>query len=426
MNRPLRILLMLSLLLNSLLSVGMIGFYFSYKKASRGAAAGNNTNETPMPVAGARPATRLSASDDPAVLRDALERLGLPEDVVREMMRGHLFGRVEARRGAILAEAASARPYWQRRPGSWLPYSAEQLRELSELQRNAEEQMGRLFGAGSILNTWEKVRYDFLPVEKAARLRSLESDYRDMRSLILQEMAGFKTADDTARLALLDKEKERDLLALLTPEEREAHELRHSLTAAHLKSKTTGFAMTEDEYKMLHAMHRELDEKNPFPSSEDVVTGGVTLDYARIFAARREAEKKMEEQLKESLGAERYADYERGMRKDYQSLQAAAERFNLSAETVSRAYDARTAAVDEAVRVSDDKSLTAEQKKEKYGAVAGEAIEKIRASLGNEIGDAYINNSLGWLKELPKGGKVSINQNGAVRVIQPRPPAPRK
>jgi hypothetical protein len=426
MSNPLKTLLAVSLSLNAILLFGMIGVYFSCKGTSRGTAAGDNMNETPMSVVGTRAAARLPASDDPAALRDALKRLGLPDDVVREMVRGYLFGRVEARRGEILAEAASARPYWQRRPGSWLPYSAEQLRELSELQRNAEEQMGRLFGADSILSGWEKARYDFLPVEKAARLRSLESDYRDMRNLILQEMAGFKTADDTVRLALLEKEKESDLLALLTPEEREAYELRHSSTAAGLKAETTGFAMTEDEYKMLHALHRELDEKYPYPSAEDVVTGGVTPDYAKIFAARREAEKKMEEQLKESLGAERYADYERGTRKDYQSLQAAAERFNLSAETVSRAYDARTAAVDEAVRISDDKSLTAEQKKEKYEAVAGEAIEKIRASLGNEIGDAYINNSLGWLKELPKGGRVSISQNGAVRVSQPRPPAPRK
>ena len=124
------------------------------------------------------------------------------------------------------------------------------------------------------------------------------------------------------------------------------------------------------------------------------------------------------------LGDARYAEYVRGQRQDYKTLQAAAERFNLGADTVAQTYQVREDTAGEAKRISDDKNLDAAQKAEAYAALAEQATAQIRAALGGEVGDAYISNALPWLKNLPKGGNVTIDSGGNVRVSQPKPAPP--
>jgi len=111
----------------------------------------------------------------------------------------------------------------------------------------------------------------------------------------------------------------------------------------------------------------------------------------------------------------------RGQRQDYQSLQAAAQRFNLGADTVAQTYQVRDDAANQAQQISNDKSLSAEQKAAAYASLAEQATAQIKASLGDEVGDAYINNALPWLKNLPKGGTVRITEQGNVIVSPPKP-----
>ncbi|MDR1011001.1 MAG: hypothetical protein LBM04_07705, partial [Opitutaceae bacterium] len=140
--------------------------------------------------------------------------------------------------------------------------------------------------------------------------------------------------------------------------------------------------------------------------------------------ARAEEQKNIDAQIKDMLGDARYAEYVRGQRQDYQTLQAAAQRFNLSVDTVAQTYQAREDAADGAKRISDDKSLDDAGKKEAYAALAARATGQIREALGDEVGDAYINNALGWLKNLPKGGTVKIDSQGNVSVTPPKPAPP--
>lgn len=151
----------------------------------------------------------------------------------------------------------------------------------------------------------------------------------------------------------------------------------------------------------------------------------VSADYSGISKSERDAaQNEVDAQIRDALGAERYASFLRAQRDDYQTLQAAARRFNLGAETVAQTYQVREVTAVEAKRISDDKSLDAGQKVEAYAALAEQATAQIRASLGDEVGDAYINNALPWLKNLPKGGNVTINERGNVSVSQPKAVAP--
>ena len=247
----------------------------------------------------------------------------------------------------------------------------------------------------------------------------LERDYRDLRARTIAEMGGFPMPGDEAKLKVIEDEKKRDMLALLTPEEKEAHDLRTSTTAQQLQRIFSGFNGTEEEYKAIFALQRTLEEKYPTGAAGDIArySGADMSDY---YKARAEEQKNIDAQIKEMLGEERYADYLRGQRPDYQTLMAAAERFDLSAEAVVQTYQVRDDTAREAKRISDDRSLSAEQKRVAYAALAEQATAQIKASLGDEVGDAYINNALVWLKNLPRGGNVSISERGTVSVSQPR------
>jgi hypothetical protein len=198
--------------------------------------------------------------------------------------------------------------------------------------------------------------------------------------------------------------------------------LRKSDTASQLQNAFAGFDVTEEEYKAIYALQDVLEEKYPLGAISMALFGGTNM--REYILARREAQKEVEAQIKETLGDSRYAEYVRGQRRDYQTLQAAAQRFNLSADTVTLTYQAREDAADGAKRISDDKSLDDAGKKEAYAALAARTTGQIRATLGDEVGDAYINNALVWLKNLPKGGTVKVDAQGNVDVSQPKPKSP--
>ena len=80
----------------------------------------------------------------------------------------------------------------------------------------------------------------------------------------------------------------------------------------------------------------------------------------------------------------------------------------------------------EAKRISDDAILSNDQKNAAYAALAEQASAQIKSVLGDDVGDAYINNALAWLKDLPKGGNVKIDAKGNVSVSQPKPASPPK
>ena len=414
MNKTLKIVLVLSLAANAIWLLGSVAGYFSVTKTPA-INAGPGMNATPQ---AAKEINALLSTSDMVALRDKLKAMGLSDDVVRSIVGARISSRYNARAREIFQAAienAKQQPYWRGSLGfsSFMSLSPEQQKELRELGREASQESKRVLGDSDISYSYSSLRYPFLSPEKAQQLRDIESDYGELRLQIMQEMSGFRMPGDSEKLKLLDTEKERDLQAALTPEEREANNLRNSPTAASLKRKLAGFDATEDEYKTIFALQNALDEK--YPTSSLGYVGGA--DMTELFRARSEAQKEVDSQIQAALGSDRYAEYVRATRSDYQSLMAAAQRFNLSADTVAQTYQARDAAAGDARRISDDKSLSAEEKTQAYAALAEQAQGQIRAALGDEVGDAYINNALPWLKNLPKGGRVMVDSRGNVHLM---------
>ena len=421
MNKIIKLVLLLSIAANAVLFAGLASGYISFKKSSVEVASGADTRAF-SPEA-ARATEALLKTDDLAALRDQLRALGLTESMVKEIVRARIASRHTASLrdiGNAALEAARRRPYWERERfyvGGLIGYSDEQREVMGEIRDEKEREMTRLFGADK--TEGRASRQAYLPAEKAAQLQELNNDYRTMRSQVLREKAGFQMPGDAEKIRLLDAEKKRDTLALLTPEEKEALDLRESWTAWGLQRTFSGFDGTEEEYKAIFRLRYPLEEKYP-PEWESYAAAMGSDNPEEYHKAREADQKKVDAQIRAMLGEERYQDYLRARNTDYTTLLAAAERFNLSAETVAQTYQARTDAAREAERISNDASLSTEQKNAAFAALSEQAMAQIRATLGDEVGNAYIDKTCQWLKNLPKGGTVKIGPMGYVNVTQPK------
>ena len=423
MNKPVKLILILSIAVNAIWVFGAASGWLSFGKAG-GKVSGDVAQKTDaLSPEAAKEMAALFAADDAAKLRDELRALGVPEDVVRAVVSVRIRSRSAARYREISEAARQAeaqRPYWSAKPRrALIALTADQWGEIIALQREENKQIKQIMGTGDEVSGYAHLRYTFLPSEKVGRLSEIESDYYQLRAKVAEEMSGFRMPGDDAKLKLLDEEYKRDVAAVLTPDEKMAKDLRDSSTAYDVRRAFAGFDGTEEEYKTIFALQQKMEEK--FPSDTPMAAmmyGGA--DVSEYWRAYSEAQKQVDAQIKEALGDARYAEYVRGQRQDYQTLMAAADRFNLGADIVAQTYQARDNAANEAKRISDDKRLNAGQKKEAYAALAEQATAQIRAALGDEVGDAYINNALVWLKNLPRGGNVTIDKRGNVNVSQPK------
>ena len=429
MNKTLKIILVCSLAANAIWAIGAISGYFSSAKLSSKNTSSIVSGKTAAKSAdglspeAAKELKTLLTEADPVTLRDRLTALGLPKEQVRKLVTDRIMSRYNEKSREI-DKAKGDRPYWQQ----WYVSAEErermnsQWRELQTLLRVARDEIYKVLGSDENNIFDPHLRTAFLPPEKAAQLNAIDHDYNDMRTQLFDEMSGFSMPGDKERLKVLEDEKQRDMLALMTPEEREMNDLRNSQSAQTVQSRFGArFKLSEDEYKAIYAMQKSIDETYDKSRAEDGV--GRISDpetWARMIQGRVKAEEEMVAQVKDMVGSERWEEYLRYQRSDYDMLQAAARRFNFSDDTVAQTYQTRTNAANEAKRISDDTTLSEAQKTAAYSELSARAINQIRASLGDDVGNAYIDRALPWLKKLPAGGRINVDERGNVFLSSPR------
>ena len=180
-----------------------------------------------------------------------------------------------------------------------------------------------------------------------------------------------------------------------------------SLTAQQLRSKISRFDGTEEEYRKIFALQKAFDDTqnrdawgNPFSQTHDE------------WKKRQEDEKQLKEQIKASLGAERYADYTLAQNTDYQQLVAASKRLGLPPETARQVFDLRSTVSSESVRIVDNPNLGVDQKKQMLAALAQSTRNQISARLGDAAADAYIKKTASWLTSVESGSAVTFGEDG--------------
>ena len=365
--------------------------------SSRPTAGTASASPTGLPSA--ETLAKFDNTDLPAYIV-ALRTAGLPPHLVRALVNAELNERFKAREEALKTKRKPAN-YWE--PDDYYENNQDTLENRLariDLRREKDDLRKRLLGE-------DPPRADDtnpIPVAKRESIRRISEDYDAMIQQINMESRDNPLTSDREKLTFLRAEKEKEIRALLTPEEYAAHELRTSDTSRQLRWQLGAFKPSEEEFLRIHALMRADPElsRNPDNSYGEE-------DWQR----RRDAEKKLRENLRAELGPERYKDYERAKDYSYQQLTQLNRRLNLPAAVINEIYDQKTTVPEAAIAIAKDPSRDLAAKRAAITQLVADTRLKVTDSLGAEAGEAYLKRgNIHWLTNLEKGHiSVQIDEN---------------
>lgn len=327
----------------------------------------------------------------------ALEAAGLTPELARDIALGRKVALLTAQ--IRQAETPAAENRW------WRPVTPGGNSGREPAQRLRRELAATLGDATGLPNSADAGQFAFLPEGKRAALRRILDDYAEMSAPY--SAGGVQLASDRERLRLLKAEKERDISALLTPDELLAYELRTSPSAATVRARYGEGLETEADFRKVYVLQKAFDEK--FPA--EALNGRVSPESIR---ARSEAQRQLQDDIRTALGDAAYAQLRRASDADLRTVDALVARLNLPANTTDRIAGVREALATESQRLNADPALNPIQRRAQIQELGGQARAQIHQALGGEAADAYAQRSQ-W---------VNLLQGGIAFSTTPQPGTP--
>lgn len=347
------------------------------------------------------------AARDARSVRDLLVASGLSPDSARNILAAMLYEQHRPRIEELTQAAARSSIWWRDiTPEETPPDSPSAL--LEKLHENIQADLDALFPetTSETSDAEPNLELAFLTPAKQNAIQQITRDYADMIQAAHLAAGRFELPADREKITFLEAERDRDIAALLTPEERENLELRTSPLAYQLRSLTTELKATESEYRAIFALQKDYE------------THSANLDGTDYT----DAQQNLQNQIATLVGLERYRAYARAQDNDYTSLQAIAERFSLPPAISDTLYNLREPVAQATQRIAHDPSLDVAQKNAALQTLARQTRAQLATTLGPEIAAAYLQDKVRWLPLLETGHILSIPPAGNI-VATPLVPA---
>ena len=305
-----------------------------------------------------------------------LRGIGCPEQSVRDLVVAEVDELFDAR-VKELVDGVTGR-FWGllSRPSEFEKVVDEKKNQLDQMRDERRALLAALFGdenphAEEEKQIAEATRHeswasltDFLPDEKRARFIAARDEFEAAQAKIWQT-PGLSDAERRAKQKDLQDAHERGLRELLAPGEYDELRLRQS-SAAQIRSRLTGLDVSEDEVRSL----------------------------AKCQLAKQDA------QMRELLGPERSAAYERAGDSRFSPIQRVTQRVGLPDEIAVQVFDMRKAAEDRARQIALNPSLSDEGRQATLQAIGEETRRSLSGALGATTYAAYQRLDGGWVQQL--------------------------
>jgi hypothetical protein len=342
-----------------------------------------------------------------------LRAFGCPEETIKDIILTDI-AKVYARKRAEIKRQGQPFRYWSPSDAnvSMDPKLQRQMAELDREQRNLVRSLLGVDMQVELAKYWEDdydpAAYDFLPADKRDQILALKAKYDEMENEIYTRAQGIMLEQDEQELRALEQQRQVELASLLSPEELEAYEMRHSHTAENLRNQLSGFEPSEDEFQRLFRLQKDFDEQinRALPESSDEV-------QAEIRArAQEEGQRALQDEMRKVLGNDRYADWQRAQDPDYKALVQISDRYNLPPETSQKVYGFKMQAEQQKQQVESNPNLSEEQRQAALAAIAAETEKAVASAMGPNVYKSYLRVAGQWIPGLGE-------QNLQVVVEQP-------
>jgi hypothetical protein len=363
--------------------------------------------------------TAFGSADLPTLIAQ-LRAAGFPPAVIQAIAAARIEGQFTSRLRALAAQVENA-PFW--RPSlTSMSNNARFFEERTQIYRERARQLRELLGqefiasASPEASAQQQRQYGQLPPAKISLIERINDDYAEMISQVRLATNGIFLPEDREKLALLEREKRADLVAILTPQELEDYEMRSSPITQRLRSAMTWMNATEEEFRAVFRIQQQL---------------GDPINYAMMgvrpttsFQERQERDKQMASAVASALGEKRAAEYERAQHYEFQQLARIVQRENRDLQAAITAFDLRASTAEGSIRIHEDRSLAPEQRLAALRELAQKTREQLSATLGAAAGKAYADSAT-WLQAIESGRAVSFSSNATMfRSAAPRSPPP--
>lgn len=275
----------------------------------------------------------------------------------------------------------------------------EKRKQLRAIQREKNALLKELLGIELPLETlrardsrnYEEFDWAFnaLPANKRELAREIQENYWQTSDALKDKYSNKRTPEYLEEYKRINVERRTDLAKVLNTEEMEDYEMRTSNIAGSVRSSVEGFNVTEEEYRKIFRVRKEIDL--PYGGN---LGAGVAVDPSgnlidqdgRSYAER---EKQAEEKVKEALGEERFAQYKLNQDYTYRSLNQLAERYGLSQESVLKALDIQKSYREQQQALRSNSALSSQERQSASQELRTEIDKAMANALGEKPASAF-------------------------------------
>ena len=206
-----------------------------------------------------------------------------------------------------------------------------------------------------------------------------------MKERVLEAANGKLSAADLESLQKIETQRKSELEKLLSGSELAEFELRTSETADRLRANLIGFNPTESEFRDIFEMQRAVDADLAFTKSSEEK------------AARQN---EVQEQIKQRLGAERYAEYERSQNPDFRNACVFVEVYQLPVSTAQTIFDIKQVAEAEKQNLLLNTTIQERDRLEALKAIQTETEKSLRQTMGAKVYASFSQSTGSWVQHL--------------------------
>lgn len=379
--------------------------------ASSGQSSGSTGSVATAGASRERSLTEIWTSPTREELPGLIARMraaGYPPSVIRSlvsMMVSNLYGE---RRKALQATAEPT-PFWKggnRPPG--LQVSSEVRLARRELAREQQALMKELLGPDATdpdgpESALAERMFGPLSAEKVSQLQQILSDYSDLRQSITGSglvVGAGRLPEDQEKLALLAKEQDADLRALLSPTEYFEYQVRTGPTASLLRSQLAAFNPTEEEFRAI--VRVRLAQSDGLSDGTMSLSPDESTRQNQALAAQLESEG--------ALTPDRLAEFKIASDPSLQMLTRLTARFDLPLQAASEVNAIQRDIQQRAAALRSGAGSGAAPSTQQLAALGQEATTRLQAVLGERGLAGYREYGGQWLQALQTPPRATPNR----------------
>jgi len=343
---------------------------------------------------------RMVESEDYKRYIANLRAIGCPEETIRDIIIADVNKLFASRRAQVSGQPQEEFKFWKKGRTMFRGLDEEKIKQQKELAREKHTLIKDLLGIDFVDNTATAEAFNpfsemlsYLSQAKQQQVAELEATFVARQEKLFENRgSGPPTPEERAKLRQLEREKEAEIAKALTPQEFENYQLRMSQTARALRNTLGDFDATEQEFRELYKARKPFDEQfGPFSNNDE--------DPA-VFAQRTRARAEMERQLQQTLGPERFKQWDYESQYASSSLRGVAEQHSIPRENIYQAFDVRKETQRAAAEILANSGLNAADRQAALANIRNTAELEWRNLLGADGWNTYTRRGSRWLDQI--------------------------